>query len=100
MSHISAMLFAPLITALALIYFVLHRKRRPTLPYPPGPKVARMPTYDAWVEYRNWGREYGDLVYIQDENILILNTSRAAIDLLEKRARIYSDRRMTQIIKL
>ncbi|KAE9396859.1 cytochrome P450 1 [Gymnopus androsaceus JB14] len=100
MSHISAMLFASLIAALALIYFVRHRKRRPTLPYPPGPKVARMPTYESWVVYRNWGREYGELVYIQDWNILILNTSRVAIDLLEKRARIYSDRRMTQMNKL
>ncbi|KAE9396842.1 cytochrome P450 1 [Gymnopus androsaceus JB14] len=100
MTYISAMPFASLIAALALVYFVLRRKRRPTLPYPPGPKVATMPTYDAWVEYRNWGREYGELVYIQDRNILILNTSRAAIDLLEKRARIYSDRRTTRMTKL
>ncbi|KAE9410131.1 cytochrome P450 2 Le.CYP2 [Gymnopus androsaceus JB14] len=59
-----------------------------------------MSAHDAWVHYRNWGREYGKLVYVQDKNILILNDSRVAIDLLEKRARIYSDRKMTAMMKL
>ncbi|KAE9398000.1 cytochrome P450 2 Le.CYP2 [Gymnopus androsaceus JB14] len=97
------MLFASLIAVaiLTLIYALLHHKRqRPTLPYPPGPTVASMPADNAWVEYRNWGRVYGKLVYLQDRNILILNDSRAAIDLLEKRARIYSDRKMTPMMKL
>ncbi|KAE9383003.1 cytochrome P450 1 [Gymnopus androsaceus JB14] len=97
------MLFVSLIAAaiLTLIYVLLNRKRqRPTLPYPPGPTVTNMPADDAWVEYRNWGKAYGKLVYIQDRNILILNDSRVAIDLLGKRARIYSDRKMTPMMKL
>ncbi|KAE9395514.1 cytochrome P450 [Gymnopus androsaceus JB14] len=103
--YISSMSFASVIVSalLALAYVFLHRKswrRSRSLPYPPGPKVTSMPADDAWVEYRKWGREYGELVYIEDRNILILNDSRVAIDLLEKRARIYSDRRMTPIMKL
>lgn len=102
-----------------LVYFLNRCKlqRDSLLSYPPGPAVTAMPTHDAWVQYRNWGRDYGqyspssklryvltnisgELVYIQDRNILILNNSRIAIDLLEKRARIYSDRRVTPIMKL
>ncbi|KAE9406650.1 cytochrome P450, partial [Gymnopus androsaceus JB14] len=102
MAKLLSMLFASFgiaATILALIYFV-YRVRRSTLPYPPGPKVASMPIYDNWVEYRNWGREYGELVYLYDQNILVLNNSRVAIDLLEHRSRIYSDRKMTPFMKL
>lgn len=47
------------ITAMILLYLLLRRERRFTAAYPPGPKVSTMPSHDAWVEYRNWGREYG-----------------------------------------
>ncbi|GAW09426.1 cytochrome p450 [Lentinula edodes] len=68
--------------------------------YPPGPKVVNMPTLDAWVKYRDWGNKYGDLVYLPRWNTLITNDAGVAIDLLEKRARIYSDRAMSPIMKL
>lgn len=55
------------VTTLALIGLVrIYRGRR--RPYtaasscPPGPKVAVMPTHDAWVEYQKWGNDYGELV--------------------------------------
>ncbi|KAE9382630.1 cytochrome P450 [Gymnopus androsaceus JB14] len=72
-------------TMLALIYFFRRREEHSTVSYPPGPKGATMPMYDTWVEFRNWGNEYGDLVYLPGMNLLILNHSRVAIDLLEKR---------------
>ncbi|KAJ3722420.1 cytochrome P450 2 Le.CYP2 [Lentinula raphanica] len=68
--------------------------------FPPGPKVAVMPILDAWVKYREWGEQYGDLVYFPESNTLITNKAEVAIDLLEKRARIYSDRAMTPVMKL
>ncbi|KAJ3936334.1 MAG: cytochrome P450 1 [Lentinula lateritia] len=68
--------------------------------YPPGPKVVNMPTLNAWVKYRDWGNKYGDLVYLPKWNTLITNDAGVAIDLLEKRARIYSDRAMSPIMKL
>lgn len=42
----------------------------------------------------------GELVYLHDENILILNRSRDAMELLEKRSRIYSDRRISAMAEL
>lgn len=42
----------------------------------------------------------GELVYVREMNILIVNTSRVANDLLEKRARIFSDRRVTPMMEL
>ncbi|KAH7878626.1 cytochrome P450 2 Le.CYP2 [Lentinula edodes] len=93
------------VATLALIGLVgIYRGRRQ--PYtaagscPPGPKVAIMPTHDAWVEYKKWGNDYGDLIYLSERNTLITNKSEVAMDLLEKRARIYSDRAMTPIMKL
>lgn len=102
------------------IYLLIHRRlqKHSILRYPPGPKVTTdMPAQDAWIQYRSWGKEYGqynsefkvlsnkpfhagELIYLQDRNILIINHHRVAIDLLEKRARIYSDRRMPLMMKL
>ncbi|KAF9070698.1 cytochrome P450 1 [Rhodocollybia butyracea] len=84
---------------LALLY-LLARRHRPkfALPCPPGPKSPNMPSLDPWVTYQEWGRVYGDLVYIQEMNMLIISSSQAAVDLLEKRARIYSDRETSSAI--
>ncbi|KAF9070678.1 cytochrome P450, partial [Rhodocollybia butyracea] len=65
------------------------------LPYPPGPKSANLPTLDAWIRYQEWGTEYGDFIYIRAKNMLITNSAQVAVDLLDKRARIYSDRETT-----
>ncbi|KAF9067312.1 cytochrome P450 1 [Rhodocollybia butyracea] len=85
--------------AVALLYF---RPRRQSFveSFPPGPKSPTMPTLDSWVQYQQWGREHGDLVYIRKHNTLIINHAHVAIDLLEKHARIYSDRAMTEMMKL
>ncbi|KAF9078787.1 cytochrome P450 2 Le.CYP2 [Rhodocollybia butyracea] len=79
----------------------LFRRRRQSFvgSYPPGPKSPSMPTLDAWIQYQEWGREYGDLVYIHENNMLIINNIQVAVDLLDKRARIYSDRPMTNMMK-
>ncbi|KAF9078735.1 cytochrome P450 1 [Rhodocollybia butyracea] len=84
----------------ALLHFYpRHRHDSFALSYPPGPKSPSMPSLDAWVQYQEWGREY-DLVYIREHNMLIINDVHAAIDLLDKRARIYSDRASTHSIQL
>lgn len=120
MANISSVVYASLGLGV-FVYFLIHSKlqKRSTLRYPPGPKVTTMPAQDAWIQYRSWGKEYGqckseikmlwllyrssqagELVYFQDGNILIINDHRVATDLLEKRARIYSDRRMPIMMKL
>ncbi|KAF8823979.1 hypothetical protein HHX47_DHR9000360 [Lentinula edodes] len=92
------------VTVLALAYLVtiLHYRKQLSHPklYPPGPSAKEMPTYDTWIKFQDWGKEYGELVYVREMNILIVNTSRVANDLLEKRARIFSDRRVTPMMEL
>jgi len=71
------------------------------LPHPPGPpgdyligNVRQMPHTYAWKPFTEWGRQYGVLTYLDVAGlpILVLNSQDAAVDLLEKRAAIYSDR--------
>ncbi|KAF9078789.1 cytochrome P450 1 [Rhodocollybia butyracea] len=86
--------------AVALLYFFPQRRKSFVESHPPGPKSPSMPALDAWVQYKEWGREYGDLVYIHEHNMLILNDARTATDLLDKRARIYLDRPMTNMMRV
>ncbi len=39
-------------------------------------------------------------MYIREENILILSSLEPCLDLLEKKARLYSDRYLTEMMKL
>ncbi|KIK66001.1 hypothetical protein GYMLUDRAFT_954700 [Collybiopsis luxurians FD-317 M1] len=79
------------VSALILIYLQPRRDHHKSH-YPPGPTIDGMPTYDSWVHYRDWGKEYGPFVYIRSQNVLVINHLQVAADLLENRARIYSDR--------
>ncbi|KAH8998282.1 cytochrome P450 [Lactarius hatsudake] len=75
-------------------------KRR--LPYPPGPKrlpvvgnLFDMPSQEEWVAYRKWSETLGsDIIHadVIGSHIVILNSIKAANELLEKRSSIYSDR--------
>ncbi|KAF5385616.1 hypothetical protein D9757_006803 [Collybiopsis confluens] len=90
--EIAVMLFI-VASTLAMTYFLLSRTvQTHPLQYPPGPAGAAMPDQNPWSQYRVWGKEYGHLIYFRDRNALIINDLEAAVDLLEKRARIYSDR--------
>ncbi|KAF9078760.1 cytochrome P450 1 [Rhodocollybia butyracea] len=95
-------LFVTLYGIAALVALLYFRPRRQSHvnSFPPGPKSPSMPMLDAWIQYEQWGREYGELVYIREHNMLILNHAHVAIDLLEKCARLYLDRAMTQVMKL
>ncbi|KIK66003.1 hypothetical protein GYMLUDRAFT_239665 [Collybiopsis luxurians FD-317 M1] len=86
------------VTAFILIYLLRpHRNdRNPKSQFPPGPTINGMPTYDSWLQYREWG----PLVYIHSQNVLIINHLQVATDLLEDRARIYSDRETSVMLDL
>ncbi|KAF7348415.1 Cytochrome p450 [Mycena sanguinolenta] len=88
------------------------------LPFPPGPKPKFLlgnffdiPTEQSWLTYTEWGKQYGARIFFQasrprldvfqatscmprcsGNHILILNSVKAAMELLEKRAIFYSDR--------
>ncbi|KAF9058830.1 hypothetical protein BDP27DRAFT_1342722 [Rhodocollybia butyracea] len=65
------------LSAVALVYLFSRRRQSFVESYPPG-----------------------DIVYIRENNMFILNNAHIAIDLLDRRARIYSDRAMTNMMKL
>ncbi|KAJ3774223.1 cytochrome P450 1 [Lentinula raphanica] len=90
------------VIVLAVAYLTIFKCRQPkkTSLHPPGPPTGKMPTESSWIQFQQWGKKYGELVYIEDKNILILNTFRVANDLLEKRANIYSDRPITPMMEL
>ncbi|KAI0258887.1 cytochrome P450 [Gloeopeniophorella convolvens] len=95
----NALLVAGLVIPLFLFAVRLGRRR---LPYPPGPKrlpivgnLFDMPTRNEWMVYKEWSNEYGsDIVHVDvlGAHTVIVNTTKAAHELFEKRSAIYSDR--------
>lgn len=78
------------------------------LPLPPGPKSSwlgkvSLPQKYPWRTYAQWKEIYGDIIYIYvfGNPILVLNSARAANDLLERRSSNYSSRPIrTMIVEL
>ena len=95
-------LIGVVIPFILLVAFALYtRRRRPSHPYPPGPKgkplvgnVSDMPKQHPWLAFFKFGKEYGPLVYlnVMGQPVLVINDHKTAVDLLEKRWSIYSDR--------
>jgi len=83
------------------VVFTLHRRRQPSHPYPPGPKgkllvgnIADLPKEYPWLTFSKLGKEYGPITYLNmmGQSVIVINDHKTAIDLLEKRGSIYSDR--------
>jgi hypothetical protein len=105
-----------------------YRARSSRLPYPPGPKgywfigLLNVPLERPWQRYVEWGKKYGEsrvIYYYSDINYrwnsslgdlihytrfgkhyLVLNSFEAANELLEKQARLSSDRSHTALDKM
>ncbi|KAH8832224.1 cytochrome P450 [Flagelloscypha sp. PMI_526] len=89
--------------AVAVLSFLLYsrfRKRRPG-PLPPGPRglplignVFDMPATKSWETFAKWGQKYGPIcsVTVLGQPIVIINKLNTAIDLLERRSAIFSER--------
>ncbi|KAF7350381.1 Cytochrome P450 [Mycena venus] len=84
--------------ALVLSYYVWQRKR---LPLPPGPSprlfignLHQIPTNHPWLTYAEWSKKYGPIFTLRifSQTHIVLNSSKAVLDLLEARSAIYSDR--------
>ncbi|KAL5636445.1 hypothetical protein ACGC1H_000418 [Rhizoctonia solani] len=86
--------------SLALLY--QRRAKSASLPLPPGPSrwplVGSMPSIPSGVElsvvFSKWGKEYGDVCYVRlpGQDIILLNSYEATIELLDRRSAIYSSR--------
>ncbi|KAG2128053.1 cytochrome P450 [Suillus bovinus] len=88
--------------ASAAVYLVkqLSGKKNPA-PYPPGPpgwplvgNIADIPHNKAWLTLAKWGKKYGDILHVKvpGRHIIVLNSVKAAMELLDKKSSIYSDR--------
>ncbi|KAJ6478496.1 cytochrome P450 [Mycena vitilis] len=95
-------LFVLAIGAAALIatwYFVKSKKN--AAPFPPGPRgvpvfgnTADLPQSQPWLTFSRWAEDYGPIVHLRilGKSIIILNDLNYAIDMLDKKGRIYSNR--------
>ncbi|KAL4261036.1 cytochrome P450 family protein [Pleurotus pulmonarius] len=91
---------------LALLFALvgLQRWRKTRFPLPPGPSgypivgnLFDMPSEHHWVKYLHWSKEYkSDIIYLRvlGRPIIVLNSYKAANDLLDARSSLYSDSTM------
>lgn len=82
-------------------FFILSRQKSRNLPHPPGPQgyplVGYLKTIPSplWKTYLDWGKQYkSDIVRLNilGNNMIVTNTLKATLDLLDKRSAIHSDR--------
>ncbi|KAG0700131.1 cytochrome P450 [Suillus ampliporus] len=84
------------------VYLVRHvfNKKNPA-PYPPGPpgrilvgNVPDMPHIKPWLTFTEWGKKYGDISHVEvlGQHIIVLNSLKIAMDMLDKKSSVYSDR--------
>ncbi|KDQ54080.1 hypothetical protein JAAARDRAFT_410464 [Jaapia argillacea MUCL 33604] len=75
--------------------------RKQHTPLPPGPKglplvgnVLDMPKKQPWITFNKWGEQFGDVFYLNllGQPMIILNSAKQAINILDKKSLIYSDR--------
>ncbi|KAJ7600505.1 cytochrome P450 [Mycena floridula] len=87
--------------AFVLVAVVAHRLFSSSRRYPPGPKglplvgnITDMPVSQQWLEFAKMGREYGGITYLNilGMPIIILNDPKFAQEILERNAKISSDR--------
>ncbi|EAU84014.2 cytochrome P450 [Coprinopsis cinerea okayama7 len=92
------------ISAASLLLYCLIRllaSRRPPAPFPPGPRrlpllgnILDMPSSQEWLTFTEWGQKWGDITSISifGQEIVILNSMKAAVEMLDKKSLNYSDR--------
>ncbi|KAG2106491.1 cytochrome P450 [Suillus cothurnatus] len=62
--------------------------------YPPGPRG--WPIIKPWLTFAEWGKKYGECaishVEVLGQHIVVLNSVKSAVDMLDKKGAMYSDR--------
>jgi hypothetical protein len=115
----SANMLTLVVTLLSLLGFIVvfRRRRLFNVPLPPSPPsdfilghLRHIPSENPEMQYAEWAKKYGeiffaslsarahrgigDVIYLRvlNRDIIVLNSAKAAIDLLEKRGENYSER--------
>ncbi|TFK58391.1 cytochrome P450, partial [Pluteus cervinus] len=96
--------------ALGLIgLYILKSLLMKRQPVPPGPRplpilenLLDMPKERSWETFTEWGRKWGPIVSISvlGQRIVILNRAEDAVELLDKKSLVYSDRPSMPISRL
>ncbi|KAG2043176.1 cytochrome P450 [Suillus americanus] len=82
-----------------LLKQVFNKLKNPA--YPPGPpgwpligNVLDMPYIKPWLTFTEWGNKYGHMSHIEvlGQHIVVLNSVETAMDMLDSKSTIYSDR--------
>ncbi|KAJ7483475.1 cytochrome P450 [Mycena latifolia] len=97
-------IFSIALGALCRLYLTHNRLKR--LPLPPGPRklplvgnLFDVPSTFEWETYMEWSKTFhSDILHlnIAGTSVIVLSSSDAAVDLLEKRSVIYSDRQAAE----
>ncbi|TFK41770.1 cytochrome P450 [Crucibulum laeve] len=96
-------LWADIVACIVALALYLHIRRvRSYRHLPPGPRklpfignLLDIPTSLEWEVYARWGKEFNSPLLHLDvggSTLIVINSAKIAIDLLEKRSSIYSDR--------
>ncbi|KAJ7122883.1 putative monooxygenase [Mycena epipterygia] len=90
-----------------LVFTLVSSKKNKNLP--PGPRrfpivgnALQIPKTYQWLTFSRWAKKYGDLVFLDalGQPLVLLNSAKAAKDLLEQRSAIYSDRPHLEMARL
>ncbi|KAG1869506.1 cytochrome P450 [Suillus subluteus] len=69
--------------------------------YPPGPRgwplvgnIQDIPQIKPWLTFTEWGKKYGAISHVEvlGHHIIVLNSVKSAVDMLDKKGALYSDR--------
>ncbi|KAK7443766.1 hypothetical protein VKT23_015550 [Stygiomarasmius scandens] len=96
------------ITGFTIFFFSLlivnwYKSKTRKYPYPPGPPASRipiignilqMPSKGAWYVFRDWAKDYGDLIFLHGlgNRVLVVNNLDLAAELFEKQWSVFSNR--------
>ncbi|KAG8769166.1 hypothetical protein FRC12_005129 [Ceratobasidium sp. 428] len=96
--------------ALSAVFYSWYSRSRSLAPLPPGPKgnfllgnvLELQNSPEFWLKFAEYADQYGPLVTVRMGNtpIFVLSDPHLAHELFEKRAANYSDRDVTEIVKL
>ncbi|KAF7422334.1 hypothetical protein PC9H_010490 [Pleurotus ostreatus] len=100
--------YAGLLLGAGLVSFLVLKARKKTN-YPPGPPsdplighLRVLPFDNQDVIFHTWAKKYGDVMHLEvlGNHLVVLDSREAAIDLLEKRSAIYSDRPFVRVFEI